>query len=242
MQSVSTAISKTERQVRDKLLGLGIQVHKGRSGIQCGHEPGRNNFPILTPDILISKTKVCVEVDPAYTHAGKETVDETRNELLAEVGWTVVRLRLGGLKAVGQHDVLVESEAVNNEAITALAAAISDATAGLPGVIRRVEKKQATAARKKFRLGAITEHKYYDNAFHVSWTLDSGAVLRAEAMDSGLYLAIATKWEAPRFIRPLDLHQRPRKEWRSTLHQVLENMDGSDFVRSQLSPGAITCL
>jgi hypothetical protein len=58
IQSRNLTTSQTEQQVRDKLVAAGFTVHKGRSGIQCGHEPQRNNFPILTPDILISKTKV----------------------------------------------------------------------------------------------------------------------------------------------------------------------------------------
>lgn len=237
VQSRSSAVSKTERQVRDKLVESGLTVHKGRSAIQCGSEPLRGNFPILTPDIIISKTKVCVEVDPAYTHAEKETVDKTRNNLLAAVGWQVVRLRLGGLEPIGEHDVVVESENVTKEAITALVAAVADAVAGRPGTVRRILKKSSPIPKnKKSRLGAIAAHKYYDNAFYISWTLESGGVVRMVAMDSGRYLAGSEGWEAPRFIRHLGLHNVPRTQWRGRLEPLLEDMGVDDFAPASTFP------
>lgn len=230
VQSRSTAVSKTEKQVRDKLEESGLTVHKGRSAIQCGREPVRDNFPILTPDIIISKTKVCIEVDPAYTHAERETTDRIRNSLLAAVGWQVVRLRLGGLEPIGDHDVIVESETVTKEAITALIAAVSDAVAGRPGAVRRISKKTSSIPKKKkSRLGAIAAHKYYDNAFYISWTLESGGVLRMVAMDSGRYLAGAEGWEAPRFIRHLGLQNVSRDQWRSILEPILEDTGPNEF-------------
>ncbi|MFF1385725.1 DUF559 domain-containing protein [Arthrobacter sp. NPDC058288] len=216
--------------MRDKLVAAGFAVHKGRSAIQCGHEPRRNNFPILTPDILISKSKVCVEVDPAYTHASKEEDDRTRNQLLAAAGWQVVRLRMGGLRAVGEHDVLAESESITNEAIEALASAVSDAVAGRPGVIRRIGKKAPATVRQKSRLGAIAEHKYYENAFYVSWQLNSGRVQRMVAMDKGHYLAIAEGWDPPQFICHLGLDELPRIQWRTALQEILAQMSDTDFV------------
>ncbi|MHA7168358.1 DUF559 domain-containing protein [Arthrobacter bambusae] len=229
VQSRNLTTSQTEQQVRDKLVAAGLAVHKGRSGIQCGHEAQRNNFPILTPDILISKTRVCVEVDPAHTHAGKENDDRTRNQLLDDVGWTVVRLRLGGLESVGEHDVLAESDSVTNEAIDALVIAVSDAIAGRPGSIRTIKKKQVPA-REKPRLGALAEHKHYENAYYVSWRSNSGRLLRLVAMDYGRYLASAEGWEAPRFICGLGLNELPRKEWRTALLDILGKLSDTDFV------------
>ena len=236
IQSRNLSTSKTEQQVRDKLIAAGFAVHKGRSAIQCGHEPQRDNFPVLTPDILISKTKVCIEVDPAYTHAGKEEKDQTRNDLLGGVGWQVVRLRLGGLGAIGEHDVLAQSEAVTKESVEALVLAVTDAVAGRAGTIRRVKKKGSTTPRKQSRLGAIAEHKHYENAFYISWKLSSGNVLRMVAMDSGRYLGISERSEAPRFICMLGLDEIPRQEWRSTVHLVLETMSDSDFTPMSTFP------
>lgn len=230
IQSRNLTTSHTEQRVREKLVAAGFAVHKGRSAIQCGYEPQRNNFPILTPDILISKSKVCVEVDPAHTHLGKEKGDKTRNQLLADAGWQVVRLRIGGLQAVGEHDVVAESESVTNEAIEALASAVADAVEGRPGIIRRIRKKVPTVVRQKSRLGAIAEHKYYENGFYVSWQLKSGQVERMVAMDHGSYLAIAVGWEAPRFICKLGLEELPRKQWRTALQDILGQMSDTDFV------------
>lgn len=236
IQSRNLTTSQTEQRVRDKLVAAGFTVHKGRSAIQCGHEPQRNNFPILTPDILISKTKVCVEVDPAHTHAGKEKDDNTRNQLLAGAGWQVVRLRLGGLGSIGKHDVLAESESVTNEAIEALASAVSDVVEGRPGIIRRIRKKSPTVVRQKSRLGALAEHKYYENGYYVSWQLDSGRVERMVAMDHGRYLASAEGWEAPRFICPLSLDELPRRQWRTALQDILGEMSDTDFVPKSRFP------
>lgn len=229
IQSRNLSTSKTELQVRDKLIAAGFMLHKGRSAIQCGLEPRRGNFPVLTPDILISRTKVCIEVDPAYTHAGKEETDQLRNDLLGGVGWKVIRLRLGGLGAIGEHDVLVESEAVTKEAMEALVLAVTDAVAGRAGTIREVRKKEPTTPRKQSRLGAIAEHKYYENAFYISWKLGSGEVLRMVAMDSGRYLGISQGWGAPRFIRMLGLDEVPRQQWRGTVQPILESMSDADF-------------
>lgn len=229
VQSRNLSTSLTEQQVKDKLIAAGFVVHKGRSAIQCGHEPQRGNFPVLTPDILISKTKVCVEVDPAYTHAGKEEEDQIRNDLLGGVGWQVVRLRLGGLGAIGEHDVLAQSETVTKEVLEALVLAITDAVEGRAGTIRTVKKKETTTPRKQSRLGAIAEHKYYENAFYISWKLSSGDVLRMVAMDSGRYLGISEGFETPRFVRMLGLDEIPRQQWRSTVQLILETMADSDF-------------
>lgn len=230
IQSRNLSTSQTEQEVKDKLVAAGFAVHKGRSAIQCGHEPQRNNFPVLTPDILISKTKVCVEVDPAYTHTAEEQKDKTRNDLLAGVGWKVVRLRLGGLGPIGEYDVLSESEKVTNEVMDALVLAVSDAVEGRPGSIRMIRKKETSIVRRKSRLGAIAEHTYYDNAFYISWTLNSGAVLRMVAMDFGRYLALAERSEAPRFICMLGLDKVPRPRWRGAVEGVLQDMSDSDFV------------
>lgn len=216
--------------VMEKLAESGISVNTERSSIQCGHEPERDNYPNLTPDILISDSKVCVEVDTAYTHGDEEAKDRTRNALLAEVGWQVVRLRLGGLEPIGEHDVVVEHSSVTKEVIVALVTAVSDAVAGRAGTVRRIQKKKGVTPRNKSRLGAIAEHKYYDNAFYVSWELASDEVLRMVAMDSGCYLARADGSGAPRFVCHVGLHQIPRAQWRGVLEPLLRAMDEANFV------------
>lgn len=227
-------MSKIEEQVRERLVAAGLTVHKGRSAIQCGFEPLHGNYPLLTPDILISRTKVCVEVDSGFTHAAREATDATRNSLLADVGWQVVRLRLGGLSPIGEHDVVVEAQVASLEAISALVDAVADAVAGRPGTVRRIAKKVVKAPTAS-RLGAMAAHQYYDNAFYVSWSLN-GEVLRLVAMDSGRYLGRAIDQGAPRFIRHLGLDEVPRKKWRTTLLPILEAMTPSDFEPVSLYP------
>ena len=109
VMSKNPSTSKMEEEVRQKLLDAGLKLHKGRSAIQCGYEASRDNHPVLSPDILIKSAKVAVEIDSDFTHANELVKDQLRNQLLSEVGWTVVRLRLGGLSEVGPHDVLSES-------------------------------------------------------------------------------------------------------------------------------------
>jgi hypothetical protein len=75
---------------------------------------------------------------------------------LAAAGWRVVRLRLGGLQAVGESDVVSDSGTLTLAAVPALVEAICDAVAGRPGTVRTVTRKP-TAPRRTSRLGAIRE-------------------------------------------------------------------------------------
>ncbi|WP_133163803.1 DUF559 domain-containing protein [Cryobacterium zongtaii] len=99
--SKNPSTSKMEEGVRQKLFDAGLKLHKGRSVIQCGHEASRDNHPVLSPGILIKSAKVAVEIDSGSTHADDFEKDQLRNQLLGEVGWTVIRLRLGDLSEVG---------------------------------------------------------------------------------------------------------------------------------------------
>jgi hypothetical protein len=49
-------------------------------------------------------------------------------------------------------------------------------------------------------------------------------------MDSGGYLAIAERSEAPRFICTLGLDKVPRPQWRGAVQDILQDMSDSDFV------------
>jgi very-short-patch-repair endonuclease len=140
VMSQNHVTSKLEDSIRQKLIDAGLKLHKGRSAIQCGHEPVFDNYPVLTPDILITSSKVAVEIDSDYTHSTEVDKDRIRNHLLAEVGWTVVRLRLGGLEPVGPYDVVSQSSGATKAGIDALVKAVGDAVAGRPGVIRSVKK------------------------------------------------------------------------------------------------------
>jgi hypothetical protein len=220
--------SKLEEQVRAKLTAAGIQLHKTRLGIQCGFDEARNKYPVLTPDFLIPDAKVCIEIDPANTHSGREDQDRGRNELLAAAGWRVVRLRLGGLEAIGDGDVVSDTSGATVAAVAALADAIEDAVAGRPGAARTVKRKPA-AARKKSRLGVIREDEYKFGVHNVRWSLDSSEVLNLAVVDNGRCLGRVLKSEFPRYVRPLDLGEVPKDCWRKALEPLFEGMEASEF-------------
>lgn len=223
-------MSKLELSVRKKLEAAGLILHKGRSAIQCKFDPARGNWPILTPDLLIKGAKVAIEVDVAYTHKDVDK-DRFRNKLLADVGWTTVRLRMGGLEALGEYDVVTESDTPTVAAIAALVEAVGDAVAGRAGQTRYVAKaaRPIREPGAKSRLGAVAAHKYVENGHYVSWTLNSGEVLRLVAMDSGHYLAEQHGHQAPWFIKRLALDRVPRKQWRERLLDILTPMSDDDF-------------
>lgn len=214
--------SKLEDEARARLTAAGIQLHGKRRGIQCGFDPIRNNYPVLTPDFLIPDAKVCIEIDSEHTHADRVDQDQSRNRLLAAAGWRVVRLRMGGLEALGEWDVVSDSGAVTVAAAAALVEAINDAVAGRPGVIRTVKRKP-TAPRKKSRLGAIREDQYQQRLHKLKWdSLDLAIV-------DGRYLARSRKWEFPYFVCPLDLEGTAKEDWRKILEPLFESMGRADF-------------
>jgi hypothetical protein len=78
------------------------------------------------------------------THSDRLEQDRVRNPLLSAAGWRVVRLRLGGLEAIGDGYVVSDVGGVTVAATAVLVEAIADAVAGRPGVIRTVKRKLAT--------------------------------------------------------------------------------------------------
>ncbi|MCU6480529.1 hypothetical protein [Arthrobacter sp. A2-55] len=235
--SRSTDISALEVQVRVALESTGAKFLPERMSIQCGLEPARGNFPLLTPDLIVSGALVCVEIDSEYTHGDRNEVDQSRNLLLAGLGWTVVRLRLGGLPPVGEHDVICEASTPSKAAIEALAAAVADAVAGTPGAVRKIHKKAAVVSKsQKSRLGAMAEHKYHENAFYAGWTTESGEKLALVVTAGGRYLSVDMGGRGLHFIRHLDLHTRDRKTWRSELIRVLKEQELTSFEPSSIYP------
>jgi hypothetical protein len=225
VMSKNPSTSILEENVRQKLRDAGLKLHKGRSAIQCGHEPERDNHPVLSPDILVSSAKVAVEVDSEMTHAGSEENDLLRNRLLEGVGWTVVRLRLGGLRPLGAHDVTAEASTPTIAAIAALVEAVEDAVAGRPGTVRHVAKAVRPKSTKvPSKLGAISPHKYTENAFYASWSA-TGSVERMVLMDGGNYLAASLGYGAPEFICWTGLAGTPRAAWRPRLTEIIEQLD-----------------
>ena len=99
-------------------------------GVLCHHTDLKWPFLTLTPDVVLTEVRLAIEVDPCgpapshrgSSHRGCEGKDRLRNELLAAVGWTVLRLRLDARKGdhIGDRDVVVESSGFTRAAQSAL--------------------------------------------------------------------------------------------------------------------------
>lgn len=102
----SEATSKLEMRVRGDLESLGFILYpQGTAIITLPDENGNKHR--YTPDIIIKRPKVIVEVDPEFTHLGKEADDERRGRLYQQLGYGVVRYRLGkNLRRMGPYDVV----------------------------------------------------------------------------------------------------------------------------------------
>ncbi|MGO4230168.1 hypothetical protein AB4Y72_15010 [Arthrobacter sp. YAF34] len=146
----------------------------------------------------------------------------------------VVRLRLGGLGAIGEWDVVSDSGTLTVAAVPALVEAVGDAVAGRPGRVRTVKRKP-TAPRKSSRLGAIREDEYKFGVHNVKWKL-KGEVLDLAIVDNGRYLGRVMKSEFPRYVRPLDLQGKPKDQWRAVLEPLFETMEESDFESASTFP------
>jgi hypothetical protein len=143
----NTESSKLEDKFR-ALVAAGVSLNEERLGIQCGFDEVRNRYPVLTPDFLILDARICIQIDPDNTHSERIDQDKSRNVLLAVAGWRVVRLRMGGLDAIGEGDVVSDSGSYTIAAGAELAEAVRDAMAGRPGKIPAVARKPQ-ALRKK---------------------------------------------------------------------------------------------
>ncbi|ARC58302.1 hypothetical protein AS850_14550 [Frondihabitans sp. 762G35] len=216
--------SKTEQDLRQRLIHAGLPLHPGRSALQCGFDEVSGTWPVLTPDFLVTGSRVCVEFDSGYTHAGEENTDRRRNHLLAGIGWTVVRLRTGGLPALGPYDVTTETTSFTVAAVAALVESVRDAVEGRPGRVRHVPKAAPTK-RKTSRLGSIARHKRLENAFYASWALDSGETARLVIMADGHFLGgTGAGWGTPAFIVRLGLDRLDRTKWRGNLEELLSDL------------------
>lgn len=216
--------SKAEHDLGQRLSDAGLDLHRGRSAIQCGFDGTRGNWPVLTPDFLVKESRVCIEFDPGYTHTGGEEDDLRRNELLTDVGWVVVRLRTGGLPALGPYDVTTDTSSFTVAAVAALVESVHDAIADRPGTHRHIGQAAPTI-RRKSRLGSIAAHQHLENAFYASWSLSNGETARLVLMAGGHYLAgTGAGFGTPAFILRLGLDRLPRAKWRKNLEQLLSDL------------------
>lgn len=103
-----TRTSMTEQRLRT-LLAERIRLHHRVNAVRVGRTFfGRTE---VWPDILVPQLRIAIEYDdPGRTrraHLGlKEASDLEKDDALREVGWEVIRVRGGGLEALGPNDVV----------------------------------------------------------------------------------------------------------------------------------------
>lgn len=102
----SEATSKIEKRIRDDLIRSGFRLYpQGTALITHPDEFGKKHR--YTPDIIVKGYDVIVEVDPEYTHLGKEYDDDRRGRMYRKAGFAVVRFRLGPhMRPLGKYDLV----------------------------------------------------------------------------------------------------------------------------------------
>jgi very-short-patch-repair endonuclease len=100
--------SQTEQRLR-MLLGERIRLHHRVNAVRIARTFfGRQE---VWPDILVPQLRIAIEYDDPgrsrRAHRGlKEASDIEKDEALHEVGWEVIRIRAGGLEALGPNSIV----------------------------------------------------------------------------------------------------------------------------------------
>lgn len=103
--------SMTEQRLR-VMLGERIRLHHRVNAVHIARTfYGRQE---VWPDILVPQLRIAVEYDDPgrsrRAHRGlKEASDLDKDDALREVGWEVIRIRAGGLEALGPHSIVCRS-------------------------------------------------------------------------------------------------------------------------------------
>lgn len=100
--------SQVEQRLR-MLLGERIRLHHRVNAVRTARMfYGKQE---VWPDILVPQLRIAVEYDDPgrsrRAHLGlKEASDVEKDEALREVGWEVIRIRAGGLEALGPYSIV----------------------------------------------------------------------------------------------------------------------------------------
>jgi very-short-patch-repair endonuclease len=103
--------SMTEQRLR-AMLGERVRLHHRANAVRTARMfYGRQE---VWPDILVAELRIAIEYDDPgrsrRSHRGlKEGSDVEKDEALREVGWEVIRIRGGGLEALGPYSVVCRS-------------------------------------------------------------------------------------------------------------------------------------
>lgn len=103
----SLATSKTEKRVRSAIESAGYRLYPASTRVYTPRDADGKRHK-YTPDILLKKPKMIVEVDPHFWHGDPDKIahDIDRNKMYAKLGYTIVRVRIGGTKALSPNDVV----------------------------------------------------------------------------------------------------------------------------------------
>lgn len=233
-QARSTVTSAIEEKVREAVRAGGYKVPKVKLAVLCHHPDPKFNVLSITPDIVLVKHKIAIEVDPLGdsrypTHTGAEGEDRARNELLEAVGWTVIRLRLGGTKGshIGSRDVVVEWSGFTQAAQVALIEAIDDKIANRRAKVRVVAKGKTPAkAQRRSTVVNIAPDRYSDDGHHFKWfpTPQAATPERMRLCANGRYLYRSSPDEHG-FVAEVGLHEVPLNQWRDRLTTFLQTLN-----------------
>lgn len=232
--------SKVENNVKDFLREAGFRVAKGPMGVVCHHpDEGRHSLT-LTPDIVLRDLWLAIEVDPCgdnhhsrgFSHIGEEDKDRLRNDLLAAVGWTVIRLRLGAAKGdhIGDRDVVVESTGFTKAAGSALLEAIDDYREQRPARSRVVKKGNTpNAARRRSHVVNIGLDRYSDDTYWFTWypDLDSPENHKYRLAANGRFLYVQSG-RGTAFVAEVGLHEVDQADWKTRLTEYLAGKTPND--------------
>lgn len=104
----STATSGTEKKVLETLHKAGYKTYPSSTWIWTPKD-ANGVAHRYTPDIIVKKPKMIVEVDPLHWHGGFDRIkhDVDRNRMYAAMGYTILRVRIGGAQALSPNDVVI---------------------------------------------------------------------------------------------------------------------------------------
>lgn len=234
-QSKNTVTSVIEEKVRNALRDAGYKVPKVKMAVLCRHPDPKYRVLSITPDIVLVKHKIAIEVDPCGTsegrpsHTGEEEKDRIRNGLLEGVDWRVIRLRLGAKEGthIGNRDVVVESSGLTEDAHVALIDAIEDLVANRPATVRFVAKGKTPAkAQRRSTVANIGPNPHTDNGHSFKWfpNLDQSVGQQMRLCMNGRYL-YKTSGRDIAYIAEIGLHKIPPTEWRNRLETILHGIE-----------------
>ncbi|MEE6296866.1 hypothetical protein [Georgenia wangjunii] len=228
--------SEVERAVRQLVKDAGFALPRNRMAVVCRHPDKDYFYLLLTPDLLLVEHKIAIEVDPCnpvpdgrfFTHRGAEQKDRLRNELLAEAGWSVIRIRLGANKGmhIGPRDVIVESSTVTKAAAAAVLEAVDDAVHDRPAHVRLVKKgKTPTRAGRRSHVANIGKFKYSDDGHIFTWypDLEDPKGIKLRLSMGGRYMCDHYSRERA-VIAEAGLHEIAREQWKDRLTELLSEV------------------